>query len=64
MKVMDPLVELKAFVRQHPNQRMAAGALGISGAYLSDLLNARRAINDKLLAKLGLKRIVVKETRS
>jgi transcriptional regulator with XRE-family HTH domain len=60
VKHVDPLDSLKAFVAEYPSQLAAADALGISGAYLSDLLNGRRNINETMLKKLGLKRIVVK----
>ena len=60
MKAVDPLATLRAFVARHANQRDAAAALGISPAYLSDLLNERRDLSQKLLAKLGLKQIVIK----
>lgn len=60
MKVVDPVAVLKQFVLTHPNQRAAAAALGISQAYLSDLLNARRDLSDTVLTKLNLKTIVVK----
>ena len=63
MQAIDPLRVLRAFVAHHPNQRTAATALGISQAYLSDLLNARRHLSEKLLAKLGLRQIVVKSFR-
>jgi len=53
---------LRAFVAHHPNQRVAAAALDISPAYLSDLLNSRRDLSAKLLTKLGLRQIVVNST--
>ena len=60
MKPIDPLAALRAFVKQHGTQRQAAVALEISTAYLSDILNGRRDFSDEILAKLGLKRSVVK----
>ncbi len=60
MKPVDPVETLRAFVATHPTQRQAAAALGISATYLGDILNERRDVSDTVLAKLGLKRIVVK----
>ena len=60
MKEVKPLDALKRFVEKHPTQRDAAAALGISSPYLYDLLNGHRGISDAVLAKLGLRRIVVK----
>lgn len=59
MRTKDPLVVLKAFVSQHPSQTAAARALGISQAYLNDLLWGRRTFSEPMLAKLGLRRLVV-----
>lgn len=52
----DPFHRLTLFVLDHPSQRVAAKALGISAPYLSDLLHKRRAVSDRLLLKLGLRR--------
>lgn len=57
---VDPVQALREFVRQFPLQKDAAEALGISGVYLSDLLNQRRDVSPNMLAKLGLRRVVVK----
>lgn len=53
------MAALKQFVSTHATQLEAAAALGISPAYLSDLLNKRRDLSAKILAKLGLKTVVV-----
>lgn len=50
---------LETFTRKHGTQRKAAKALGVSEAYLSDLLHGRRAFSARILDKLKLKRIVV-----
>ncbi len=60
VKPVDPIEALRAFVATHQTQRQAAAALGISQAYLSDILNERRDVSETVLEKLGLKRIVVK----
>jgi hypothetical protein len=59
MKNRDPLVALEQFVARHPTQAAAAVALGLSQSYLCDLLAGRRAFSDRVLALLGLKRVVV-----
>jgi plasmid maintenance system antidote protein VapI len=60
MRETNPTDALLAYVDQFPFQRDAAKALKISPAYLSDLVNGRRDITDPLLAKLGLRRVVIK----
>lgn len=55
---IDPVRELRMFVSQHPTQKTAAKALGISQSYLIDLLHDRRRISDVLLGRLGLTRTV------
>jgi transcriptional regulator with XRE-family HTH domain len=59
MKEIDPLDRLRAFVAKHETQAAAAEALGVSGPYLSDILNRRRDFSDQILKRLGLRRIVV-----
>jgi len=59
MKPIDPAARLQAFVSKYPTQRKAAEALGISGPYLSDLLNGRREFSNTILKRLDLRRIVV-----
>ena len=51
---------LLKFVDQFETQKVAAKALGVTPAYLSDLVNGRRDLSEKILRKLGLKRAVVK----
>ena len=43
------------------SQQAAAKRFGISGAYLSDVLNGRREPGKKLLNALGYRRVVVYE---
>jgi Helix-turn-helix len=59
MSEIDPLQALTIFVGQYPNQLQAALELGISPAYLSDLLRGKRAFSDRMLDKLGLKRVII-----
>lgn len=54
MKI-DPIEILKKKVAQAGSQKNAATELGISAAYLSDLINGRRGIGDKMLKMLGLR---------
>ena len=64
IKELNPVERLQAFVARFPTQKAAAEALGISNVYVSDLLNGRRDINDKMLAKLGLRRTVIEARKS
>jgi plasmid maintenance system antidote protein VapI len=57
----EPLSILTAFVLKYPTQSLAAQALGIRPTYLSDLLLGRRAFSPRMLAKLGLKTIIIQE---
>jgi plasmid maintenance system antidote protein VapI len=50
------LKHLRKFVAQHPTQKAAARALGISEPYLCDLLNGRRLFSTNMLDRLGLER--------
>ena len=61
MGEIDALKRLHAFVAKFPTQKAAAVALGITPAYLSDLVNMRRDLSEPMLAKLGLKRAVVQK---
>ena len=56
---VNALDRLHKFVAKYPTQKAAADALDITPAYLSDLINLRRDLSEKMLAKLGLKRAVV-----
>ena len=60
MKLVNPIDALQREIAKYPTQRGAAKALGISTAYLSDLVNGRRNVSDAMLVKLGLRRVVVK----
>ena len=59
-RMATPETVLRAFVAKYDTQVDAAKALHLSQSYLTDLLRGRRAFSDTVLAKLGLKRIVVK----
>lgn len=64
MKELNPVEQLQRFVARYQTHKAAAVALGISGVYLSDLLNKRRDINDKMLVKLGLRRVVAEARKA
>jgi Helix-turn-helix len=49
---------LERYIKQSGSQEMAAQRLGISASYLSDVKKGRREPGDKILAALGLKRVV------
>jgi DNA-binding transcriptional regulator YdaS (Cro superfamily) len=63
-KEIDPKARLRAYVGQHPTQAAAAKALGLSAAYLSDMLAGRREASARVLAMLGLRRAVVAKGRA
>ncbi len=48
---------IKKIIEKEGAQYKAAKKLGISAAYLSDILKNRRAISDKVSKKLGYERI-------
>ena len=64
MKELNAWDSLAAYVAQAGSQAVAAKELKISPAYMSDLINGRRDISLRMLAKLGLKRVVVKDRES
>ena len=56
----DPVLALKRVAAQYPTQVEAAAALGRSPSYLCDLLQGTRECSDRVLALVGLRRVVVK----
>lgn len=62
VKELDALTELQRFVDRFDTQAAAAAALEIQPSYMNDLIHCRRDIGENILRKLGLKRIVVKQT--
>lgn len=58
-EVKDTLQAVRDHVAKFESQGAAAAAMGISTSYLSDILNERRDISDRVLAAIGLKRIAV-----
>ena len=59
MNETNAIEALEAFVARHGSQEKAAKALGVKQAYVSQMINGRRDVTTRVLAKLGLKRIVV-----
>lgn len=59
MRQIDPMQRLARLERESGTRRALALRLGLSPSTLSQIMNGRRDINDALLAKLGLRRVVV-----
>lgn len=59
MKERDPHAVLTELVKQCGTQSAAAERLGVSRMFVTDLLLRRRKFSDEMLAKLGLRRVVV-----
>lgn len=58
-RTIDPVERLRALVKQHGNQKKAAAAIGIGAVYFGDLLMGRKVFSDRVLASIGLERVVV-----
>jgi DNA-binding transcriptional regulator YdaS (Cro superfamily) len=58
-RTIDAQERLRALVREHGSQKAVARYLGVSDPMVGDLLMGRRKFSDKMLAKIGLTRIVV-----
>lgn len=54
---MDPVAEL-ARRRERTTKQALADELGISPAFLGDILSGRRPISDRVLAAMGYERVV------
>lgn len=65
MKIdVDALARLEAVVKATGTQRAAAKQLGLSQAYIGDLLKGNRTFSDRILGKLGLRRTVIEAKAS
>ena len=60
VKTFNPTQALRAWVARFPSQKQAAEALQVSQPYLSDLVNARRDVPDRMLERIGLRKVYVK----
>ena len=58
--LVDPLVVLHSMAKELGGQKQLADKLGYKPPYISDILNGRRDVTDKMLAKIGLRRVVVR----
>lgn len=61
VKEVNALDVLKDYVDGFATKGDAASALACSKQYLNDMLNRHRDISPRMLAKLGLKRTVIKD---
>ena len=52
------LREYLKMLSAHDGQKRLAGRMGISAAYLSDVINAKRAPGEKVLDWLGMEKVV------
>jgi DNA-binding transcriptional regulator YdaS (Cro superfamily) len=53
------LLALREAIAATGSQRTYASSIGVSQAYLGDVLHGRRAAGDKILAAIGLRRITL-----
>ena len=62
MNTVDPIEEIRAHIDAEfgGNQGKFAKSIGFSAAYVSDVMTLKRPPSERLLAHLGLARIVVK----
>lgn len=59
-KQIDPVAELRRVVQESGSQSEAARRLEVSGVYVHDLLSGKRGFSKRMLAKLGLRAIIIK----
>jgi DNA-binding transcriptional regulator YdaS (Cro superfamily) len=57
MNENDVIDTVKKAVEKAGSQAAYAGNVGVSPAYLSDIINRRRTLSGEFLAKLGLERV-------
>lgn len=62
--LVDPLDVLRDLVRHHGSQKAVARHLNISEPFLSDVMNRRRDVSDRLVEKLGLCTVYAKAERA
>lgn len=55
--------KLRRFLGSFASQKEAAASMGVAPSYLSDVARGRREPGEKILAALGLKRVVQYEER-
>jgi len=58
---IDALDRLRAFVAVHGNQRDAAKALGVSPAFVNQMLTRKIPVSERILKQLGLRRTIIED---
>jgi len=58
IKMHDPYKIFIEYVRQCGSQKKAAKRLGISPAYVNDIMQKRKEISDNVASKLGYLRVI------
>jgi len=58
---IDALDRLRAFVDAHGNQRAAAEALGVSVAFVNQMMTEKIPVSPRILKQLGLRRTIVED---
>jgi len=59
MKLINPIARLETMEAEVGTRQALAAKLGLSASYLSDVMNGRRDVNQKLLKRIGLKSVVI-----
>ena len=59
LQFVDPHERLRAFVETVGSQTAAAQQLGVSGPYLNRMVHGRQPVTARVLARLGLRKVVV-----
>jgi predicted transcriptional regulator len=57
---VDPVAVLRALVVEYGSQTAVGAVLGVSPSFVSDLLLGRRTFSKRLLARMGLKPVIVR----
>jgi predicted transcriptional regulator len=60
---IDALDRVRAFVAKSGSQRAAAKALGVSLAFVNQMLSGKVPVSKRILAQLGLRRTIIADTR-
>lgn len=58
MNEQDVIERLRAAVEQAGGQRAFARSIGVTAAYVNDMLRGRRTVGEKVLTTLGIERVV------
>lgn len=60
---IDALDRLRTFVAKHRSQRDAAKALGVSFAFVNQMLTGKQPVSPRILRQLGLRRTIIDDAR-